>query len=212
MGSENKEKVLHKVIPTKNFIKNKKVKTIDDLKKETIKYKTPQIQNNVFKKKSFMELESLIEDNENKKPENPKAKINSEQKSEGAKKVMHKVTPTRNYNIKNKAKTHEELNKDASKKWKTPQIKNHVFPKKSLKSFMELEALIEENEDKKTEDAKKTEKAKVDSKKNMKKETKEKKSAPAPAKPAKKKKKKKKNLPPPPQTPKKKKKKKKKKK
>merc|ERR1712032_1188773 len=91
MGSENKEKVLHKVIPTKNFIKNKKVKTIDDLKKETIKYKTPQIQNNVFKKKSFMELESLIEDNENKKPENPKAKINSEQKSDGAKKLCTKL-------------------------------------------------------------------------------------------------------------------------
>jgi hypothetical protein len=48
--SENKEKVLHKVIPTKNFIKSKKAKTIEDLNKETIKYKTPQIQNNVFKK------------------------------------------------------------------------------------------------------------------------------------------------------------------
>jgi len=42
MASEG-EKELQKVIPTKNYKKNLKVKTIEELKKENTKYKTPQI-------------------------------------------------------------------------------------------------------------------------------------------------------------------------
>merc|ERR1719469_1316081 len=91
MADQNQnEKVLHKVIPSKNFINHKKVKTNQQLNDgdATKKWKTPKIQNNVFNKKSsFMELDSLIMDN--KKTEDAK-KVEKVEKTEKVEKVEPK--------------------------------------------------------------------------------------------------------------------------
>merc|ERR1711957_636083 len=95
MADQN-EKVLHKVIPSNDFINHKKVQTNQQLNNgdATKKWKTPKIQNNVFNKKSsFMELDSLIMDN--KKTEDAK-KVEKVEKTEKVEKVESKKNMKKN--------------------------------------------------------------------------------------------------------------------